>query len=225
MASSTAEQDLQSLSSYFNNITFTQHLSIDLLSATIDAINGALRGDDLRTVLADKIPCEAFVLQEVISTPNFYVKYREFLNILSIETPSVRSTRNLLVLRILMALYDDEMADQAFTIFKENRKSIRLNPIIESDLYGNEEMSRPSGNIPPAPNISPISIETLNNLSHDQMRSVLSLMCSLGNMNSNPRPIGNTDSRSNPVLTSNPCLLYTSPSPRDQRGSRMPSSA
>ena len=25
--------------------------------------------------------------------------------------------------------------------------------------------------------------------------------------------------------TANPCLLYTSPSPRDQRGSRMPSSA
>ena len=25
--------------------------------------------------------------------------------------------------------------------------------------------------------------------------------------------------------TNNPCLLYTSPSPRDQRGSRMPSSA
>ena len=28
-----------------------------------------------------------------------------------------------------------------------------------------------------------------------------------------------------PVLTCNACLLYTSPSPRDQRGSRMPSSA
>ena len=28
-----------------------------------------------------------------------------------------------------------------------------------------------------------------------------------------------------PVITLNGCLLYTSPSPRDQRGSRMPSSA
>ena len=28
-----------------------------------------------------------------------------------------------------------------------------------------------------------------------------------------------------PQLTSSACLLYTSPSPRDQRGSRMPSSA
>ena len=27
------------------------------------------------------------------------------------------------------------------------------------------------------------------------------------------------------TVTVNPCLLYTSPSPRDQRGSRMPSSA
>ena len=31
-----------------------------------------------------------------------------------------------------------------------------------------------------------------------------------------------SDARSNPAET---CLLYTSPSPRDQRGSRMPSSA
>ena len=28
-----------------------------------------------------------------------------------------------------------------------------------------------------------------------------------------------------PVAMAMPCLLYTSPSPRDQRGSRMPSSA
>ena len=29
----------------------------------------------------------------------------------------------------------------------------------------------------------------------------------------------------NPLSTADACLLYTSPSPRDQRGSRMPSSA
>ena len=28
-----------------------------------------------------------------------------------------------------------------------------------------------------------------------------------------------------PILDADTCLLYTSPSPRDQRGSRMPSSA
>ena len=34
-----------------------------------------------------------------------------------------------------------------------------------------------------------------------------------------------TDDGSDSIDPSNPCLLYTSPSPRDQRGSRMPSSA
>ena len=33
------------------------------------------------------------------------------------------------------------------------------------------------------------------------------------------------DSPAPTVATNAPCLLYTSPSPRDQRGSRMPSSA
>ena len=33
------------------------------------------------------------------------------------------------------------------------------------------------------------------------------------------------EERDNHILISDACLLYTSPSPRDQRGSRMPSSA
>ena len=35
----------------------------------------------------------------------------------------------------------------------------------------------------------------------------------------------NTSDPANPTWPTKPCLLYTSPSPRDQRGSRMPSSA
>ena len=34
-----------------------------------------------------------------------------------------------------------------------------------------------------------------------------------------------THSRNDPLINKSTCLLYTSPSPRDQRGSRMPSSA
>ena len=37
--------------------------------------------------------------------------------------------------------------------------------------------------------------------------------------------INNASAVSPTPVTSTPCLLYTSPSPRDQRGSRMPSSA
>ena len=33
------------------------------------------------------------------------------------------------------------------------------------------------------------------------------------------------DDNKNAIISINSCLLYTSPSPRDQRGSRMPSSA
>ena len=80
--------------------------------------------------MGDKIRFEAFVLQQVISTPKLYVKYREFLDLFSIETSSVGSTRDLLILRIMMELYDDEMADEAFMVIKGNWKSMRLNPII-----------------------------------------------------------------------------------------------
>ena len=41
----------------------------------------------------------------------------------------------------------------------------------------------------------------------------------------NFQPIDVSDPSFDPFATDSPCLLYTSPSPRDQRGSRMPSSA
>ena len=85
---------------------------------------------------------------------------------MSIETPTVRSTRDMLVMRILLALYGDEIADEMFAVFRENRKSMRLNPLSEMELYGNEEIQPP----PPSPNISPISPDAVNSLSNDQMR-------------------------------------------------------
>ena len=98
------------------------------------------------------------MLQEVMETSRFYDKYRGFLNLMAIETPTIRSTRDMLVMSILLSLYGDEVVDEMFVVYRENRKSMRLNLLIEMELYGN-------------------------------------------------------------------CLLYTSPSPRDQRGARMPSSA
>ena len=91
---------------------------------------------------------------------------------MSIDTPSIRSTRDMLVVRILIALYGEDVAESVFAVFKENRKSMRLNPLSDSDLYGNEDYQRP----PPSPNIPTLSPESISALTPDQMRSILSLL-------------------------------------------------
>ena len=125
MTSSVLHQKLQNLYNYLKSTNFTQPLSINLLSVTIDAINGDITGDDLKSILVDKIPSESFVLQEVMACSKFYDKYCLFLKLLWIDMPSVRSTRDMLVVRILISLYGEEVADKTFTVFKENRKCMR----------------------------------------------------------------------------------------------------
>ena len=48
---------------------------------------------------------------------------------------------------------------------------------------------------------------------------------SIGNVNNVGGSIANVNTTAGSIANVNTCLLYTSPSPRDQRGSRMPSSA
>ena len=278
---STSSQDIQTLMSFFKSVNFTQPLSIGLLSTTIDAINSEISGDDLRSTIADKVPSEVFVLQEVMATSKFYDRFRSYLNLMDIETPSTRSTRDMLVVRILSAIYGEDTADQTFTVFKENRKSMRLNPLSDWDLYGNDESIRPP---PPTP-LTPFTADALSSLSADQMRSIIAIIFAkdpnpgADEMTRPPDPIStsnptssdpifdgdvttgaNNDSANNryepkfkleialgrlqsyyskaqkfsgdfeedlddSLAEFNTCLLYTSPSPRDQRGSRMPSSA
>ena len=153
-------------------------------------------------MIVEKVPCEAFVLQEVMSTPKFYDNYRALLNILSVETPIIRSTRDLLVSRILFALYGEEVADQTFAVFRENRKSMRLNPLSEMELYGNDENQRISGNNnpPPSPNIPPLSLYSISALTPDQMRSIISVIFSIsGSARPIPNPVP-TNLTSNPVM-------------------------
>ena len=166
--SCSLQPEIDNVLGFFKSIKFTQPLSITLLATTIDALNSDVRGDDLISMIVEKVPAEAFVLQEVMATSRFYERFRTFLNLMSIETQSVRSTRDMLVMRILISIYGDDVADEMFTVFKENRKMMRLNPLTDIKLYGNEEPSRP----PPYPNLSPISPDAISTLSAEQMRSI-----------------------------------------------------
>ena len=142
----------------------------------------------------EKIPCEAFVLQEVMTTQKFYDKYRALLILLSTENPSTRSSTDLLVLRIFIALYGDEVADQIFTVFHENRKSMPSNPLSEMELYGTDKSQRQL-HFAPSPSIPALLPETVCTLKMDQMRSIMPIMFSGDNnaiQNSNPseKPVG-----------------------------------
>ena len=60
---------------------------------------------------------------------------------------------------------------------------------------------------------APISVQSMTNTLTTDVKATLKQIEQL------------QDSGADIVRVSVPCLLYTSPSPRDQRGSRMPSSA
>ena len=106
----------------------------------------------------------------------------------------------MLVVRILIALYGDDVAESFFAVCKENRKYMRLNPLRDSDLYGNKDYQRP----PPYPNIPTISPEPISALSPDQMRSILSLVFSFGTQNANPATPPGRVVPPNPIVPPNP---------------------
>ena len=72
---------------------------------------------------------------------------------------------------------------------------------------------------------STYSASGLSQLSNEQLRALENWV--LKNAVEKRVATDSDDARVEPqsVVTISPCLLYTSPSPRDQRGSRMPSSA
>ena len=93
-----------------------------------------------------------------------------------------------------------------------NEMAASQNPI-QGSLFGENEHN----NINEAEKLN--SSEPSNeNLSHQQLKEDASLRPRIKQTAKNPNQIIDLDEFSR-------CLLYTSPSPRDQRGSRMPSSA
>ena len=64
-----------------------------------------------------------------MATSKFYERFRTFLNLISIKAPSVRSTRHIIFMKILISLYGDDVVDEMYTVFKLNRKMMRLNPL------------------------------------------------------------------------------------------------
>ena len=53
-----------------------------------------------------------------MATSRFYERYWTFFNMTYIEKTSLRSTPDMLVVRILIALYGDDVTDEMFTVFK-----------------------------------------------------------------------------------------------------------
>ena len=85
-----------------------------------------------------------------------------------------------------------------FAVFKDNRKSMKMNPIVEADLYGNDEPSGPA----PAPNVTPLSFDSINSITTDKMRQIISLLFSSGG-NINSRLLNNNHDSYNLVPVSN----------------------
>ena len=59
----------------------------------------------------------------------------------------------------------------------------------------------------------------------DDLKRLMHISDNLANLNAERFKTFNLNGQSNSAKAAGFCLLYTSPSPRDQRGSRMPSSA
>lgn len=176
---------MNSIKDYFEAIDFNQPLTASLIEKTIEAINSKISGEVLRSFLSSKIPVEAFVFQEVIAEKYFYQKYCRLLDILEIETPSTRSSRDMLSLRILVALYGDDEADKAFTLFRENRKALKQTDVSDPELYDIElPVSRYQANVlrnfnsQSGENIADQITASINNLPADKLRSILSLTLS-----------------------------------------------
>lgn len=187
-SSSTPSKELQTLLNFFNGLSFNQPLAKTLLSITIDAIGGQLRGDDLSQHLSNAIPPEAFVLREIMATPNFYRQYCYFLNLHDIDTPSTRTTKDMLILRVLVALFNDEQADQTFSIFRQNRKAMKQTSLDDPELYGDSpvestETATPRGDTATRnshPTASAIDTNRLSSLSEEQLRSLLAILLNSG---------------------------------------------
>lgn len=110
------------LSSYFTSLSLTQPLAKNLISTTVDAIGGNLRGPELRAYLANAILCEAFALRKQMVTDDFYDSYHTFLNLHGIYTLIIRSCRYILIVFILATLYNDDRAEKTFRAFRKNQR-------------------------------------------------------------------------------------------------------
>lgn len=175
--------EIETLKAYFASISFTQPLAKNLTESTVKSLNEEVRGDDLKTQISIQIPCEAFLLQEVMIVETFYERYRSFLNLFDISTPSSRFLRDMLVLLILIAIYGDDKADQMFTVYRENRKDMRQTGINDPSLYSSEEHEHDTENREGRGDSETheFNSETFKNLPADKLRDIIAIMLSGSN--------------------------------------------
>lgn len=109
------------------------------MEKTINAICKNGRGDVLRSLFTNNIPYKAFVRQELMSTDKRYDSFRAFLKVSNVLTPSTWTKSKMIVLRLLVPLYDDEMADRIFAVSIKNWKAMKQTDLADQALYGDED--------------------------------------------------------------------------------------
>lgn len=102
-------------------------------------LTNKLKYKSLDDFILTEIPYESFVLQDVMSVDKLYKKFRKFLNLFEITTPSTGSLGDIFVLRVLIALYGATKGDEMLGVFRERRKIMGNSTLSDIELYGPEE--------------------------------------------------------------------------------------
>lgn len=110
--------------------------------------------------MRDNTPPETFALQEIIANEKLSDKFRLILNAFDIPTPNVRSNRDMGAERILYALYDSKIAEKTFALFKEIRKTMKMD-MAKQQSTEEDDKSAPKQSTPGTPSISSEFIKTL----------------------------------------------------------------
>lgn len=89
---SNRESETEWLIPYLSPLKFSRPLEKNLQTVLLNYVQDNVKENALREHLSASNLCEGFVLQEVMLPDKIYDRFRCFLNVLDINTPSTRPT-------------------------------------------------------------------------------------------------------------------------------------